>query len=40
MIKDGRTLRVTNVINKYPAVMGVGNADDTGPDFTVEVGLD
>jgi hypothetical protein len=40
IIKDGRTLRVTNVINKYPAVMGVGNADDTGPDFTVEVGLD
>jgi len=40
LIKDGRTLRVTNVINKYPAVMGVGNADDTGPDFTVEVGLD
>jgi hypothetical protein len=40
LIKDGRTLRVTNVINKYPAVMGTGNPDDTGPDFTVEVGLD
>jgi hypothetical protein len=40
LIKDGRTLRVTNVINKYPAVMGAGNPDDVGPDFTVEVGLD
>jgi len=40
LIKDGRTLRVTNVINKFPAVMGTGNPDDTGPDFTVEVGLD
>lgn len=40
LIKDGRTLRVTNVINKFPAVMGTGNPDDVGPDFTVEVGLD
>lgn len=40
LIKDGRTLRVTNVINKFPAVMGTGNPDDTGPDFTVEIGLD
>ena len=40
LIKAGRTLRVSNVINKYPAVMGTGNPDDTGPDFTVEVGLD
>lgn len=40
LIKDGRTLRVTNVINKFPAVMGTGNPDDSGPDFTVEVGLD
>lgn len=40
LVKDGRTLRVTNVINKFPAVMGTGNPDDTGPDFTVEVGLD
>jgi hypothetical protein len=40
LIKDGRTLRITNVINKFPAVMGAGNPDDSGPDFTVEVGLD
>jgi len=40
LIKDGRTLRVTNVINKFPAVMGTGNPDDVGPDFTVEIGLD
>jgi hypothetical protein len=40
IIKDGRTLRVTNVINKFPAVMGTGNPDDSGPDFTVEIGLD
>jgi hypothetical protein len=40
LIKDGRTLRVTNVINKFPAVMGTGNPDDVGPDFTVEVGID
>jgi hypothetical protein len=40
LIKDGRTLRVINVINKFPAVMGTGNPDDAGPDFTVEVGLD
>jgi hypothetical protein len=40
LLKDGSTLRVTNVINKYPSVMGVGNTDNTGPDFTVEIGLD
>jgi hypothetical protein len=40
LIKDGRALRVTNVVNKYPAVMGAGNPNNTGPDFTVEVGLD
>ena len=40
IVKDGYTLRVINVINKYPAVMGVGNTDDTGPNFTVEVGED
>ena len=40
-LKDGGlTLRVTNVINKFPAVMGTGNPDDVGPDFTVEVGQD
>ena len=40
LVNDGRTLRVTNVINKFPAVMGTGNPDDVGPDFTVEVGID
>ena len=40
IIKDGYTLRIVNVINKYPAVMGAGNADYSGPDFTVEVGED
>jgi hypothetical protein len=40
LLKDGRTLRVTNVVNKYPSVMGAGNPDNIGPDFTVEVGLD
>ena len=40
MIKSGNVLRVTNVINKYPAVMGTGNPDDVGPDFTVEVSED
>lgn len=40
-LKDaGLTLRVTNVINKFPAVMGTGNPDDVGPDFTVEIGQD
>ena len=40
LIKSGHTLRVTNVINKFPAVMGTGNPDDVGPDFTVEVSED
>jgi hypothetical protein len=40
LIDGGLTLRVTNVINKFPAVMGTGNPDDSGPDFTVEVGED
>jgi hypothetical protein len=34
------TIRVTNVINKYPAVMGSGNPDSFGPDFSVEVSED
>jgi len=40
LIDSGDTLRVTNVINKRPAVMGTGNPDDVGPDFTVEVSAD
>lgn len=40
LIANGKILRVINVINKYPAVMGVGNTDDTGPNFTVEIGED
>lgn len=34
------TLRVVNVINKYPAVGGNGNTDNTGPNFTIEVAED
>lgn len=34
------TVRVVNVINKYPAVGGSGNTDNVGPDFTVEVSED
>jgi hypothetical protein len=34
------TVRVTNVINKYPAVMAAGNPDDFGPDFNIEVSED
>jgi hypothetical protein len=37
LINDGCTLRVKNVINNYPSVMGAGNSDDAGPDFTIEV---
>jgi len=40
IIDSGYTLRVTNVVNKYPTVMGAGNPDDTGPEFTVEVSAD
>ena len=40
LIDCGLTLRVTNVINKFPAVMGAGNPDDSGPDFTIEVSAD
>ena len=36
-INDGCTLRVKNVINNYPAVMGAGNSDDNGPDYTLEI---
>jgi hypothetical protein len=34
------TIRVTNVINKYPATAAAGNPDDFGPDFSVEVSED
>lgn len=34
------TLRVTNVINKYPGVMGSSNPDNFGPDFSIEVSED
>jgi hypothetical protein len=40
IVDSGLTLRVTNVINKFPAVMGTGNPDDVGPEFTVEIGAD
>lgn len=34
------TLRVTNVVSKYPAVMGAGNVDDFGGEFNIEVSED
>jgi len=34
------TVRITNVINKYPAVFGAGNSDNFGPNFSVEVSED
>ena len=37
LIDCGCTLRVKNVINNYPSVMGAGNSDDAGPDFSIEV---
>lgn len=40
LIDSGNTLRVTNVINKYPAVGGVGNPDNVGPDYNIEVSED
>lgn len=37
IINNGCSLRVKNIINNYPSVMGAANTDDAGPDFTVEV---
>jgi hypothetical protein len=40
LIDSGNTLRVTNVVNKYPAVGGAGNPDNIGPDYSIEVSED
>ena len=40
LIKGGNTLRVVNVISKYPAVGGEGNPDNLSGEYTVEVGED
>lgn len=37
LIDSGCALRVKNIINNTPAVMGAGNTDDSGPYFTIEV---
>ena len=37
LIDDGCALRVKNVINEYPAVMGAGNTDNTGKGVMIEV---
>ena len=37
-IESGDTLRVINIVNNAPPVMGANNTDDGGPDFTIEVG--
>jgi hypothetical protein len=37
LINDGCALRVKNVINNHPAVMGAGNSDNTGLGVQIEV---
>jgi hypothetical protein len=40
LVSSKGTLRVTNVVNKYPAGMAASNPDDFGPDFSIEVSED
>jgi len=37
LINDGCALRVKNITNTFPAVMGAGNTDDTGAGVMIEV---
>ena len=37
-IESGDTLRVINIVNNAPPVMGANNTDNGGPDYTIEVG--